>query len=89
MKLTESNTMHQRTYILITSLESVELSLAQFDYIHCAESVKTTPNGFEYWLPIIFSTQPEFYPLSQIGQLKRLIRRLMPFKYPHGIAFGK
>ena len=30
--------MHQRTYFLITSSDLAELSLAQFDYIHCAGS---------------------------------------------------
>ena len=39
--------MHQRTYFLITSSELVELSLAQFDYIHCAGSGATPLSGFE------------------------------------------
>ena len=41
--------MHQRTYFFITSSELVESSLAQFDYIHCAESAATTMSGFEPW----------------------------------------
>ena len=49
--LTESNTMHQHTYFLITSSELVELSLAQFDYMHCAESGKSPLSGFEPWPP--------------------------------------
>ena len=43
--------MHQRTYFLITSSELVELSLAQFDYIHCVESGATPLSGFEPWPP--------------------------------------
>ena len=43
--------MHQCTYFLITSSELVELSLAQFDYIHCAGSGATPLSGFEPWPP--------------------------------------
>ena len=43
----ESYTMNQHTYCLITSSVVVELSLAQFDYIHCAESGLAPQSGFE------------------------------------------
>ena len=43
----ESYTMNQHTYCLITSSVVVELSLAQFDYIHCAESDLASQSGFE------------------------------------------
>ena len=45
----ESYTMNQHTYCLITSLVVVELSLAQFDYIQCAESGLAPHSGFEPW----------------------------------------
>ena len=43
----ESYTMNQHTYCLITSSVVVELSLAQFDYIHCAESGLAPQSGFK------------------------------------------
>ena len=45
----QSNTMYQRTYFLITSSELVELSLAQFDYIHCVGNGASPQSGFEPW----------------------------------------
>ena len=47
--LSQSNTMYQRTYFLITSSELVELSLAQFDYIHCVGNGASPQSGFEPW----------------------------------------
>ena len=41
--------MNQHTYCLITSSVVVELSLAQFDYIQCAESGLAPHSGFEPW----------------------------------------
>ena len=41
--------MHLSTYFCITTLELVESSSAQFDYIHCAESAATPMSGFEPW----------------------------------------
>ena len=41
--------MHQHTYSHITSSDLVELSLAQFDYMHCVESGSAPQSGFEPW----------------------------------------
>ena len=59
--------MYQRTYFPITSSELVKLSLAQFDYIHCAGGGASPLSGFEPW-PLmlckyatgILTTQPNW-----------------------------
>jgi hypothetical protein len=57
--LSQSNTMHQQTYFLITSSELVELSLAQFDYMHCAESDAITNEWIRTLAPWCYvSMQP-------------------------------
>jgi hypothetical protein len=49
--ITESNTINQCAYFLITPLELVEWSLAQFDFMHCVESDAIPLSGFKPWPP--------------------------------------
>ena len=91
--LSQSNTMHQRTYFHITSSELVELSLAQFDYIHCVGSGATPLSGFEPW-PLmlckyatsVLTTRPN-WTLEKVCQILPVREREGCRKvYKHGTA---